>query len=167
MSVLYLIGMPCYYLGRLVDKCISAFYIRHTKNRLLFCGKNVSFSRRVQFAHCENIYIGNNTYINGGELVAGKNSKITIGDNCLISYNIHFRTITHKYDKSDVLIREQGCIERDIVIGNNVWIGYGTQVLGGVVIGDNNIIGAGSIVTKNIPDNEVWAGVPAKFIKKR
>lgn len=37
----------------------------------------------------------------------------------------------------------------------------------GVVIGDNSIIGAGSIVTKNIPDNEVWAGVPAKFIKKR
>lgn len=66
-----------------------------------------------------------------------------------------------------ILIREQDCIERDIVIGNNVWIGYGTQVLGGVVIGDNSIIGAGSIVTKNIPDNEVWAGVPAKFIKKR
>jgi acetyltransferase-like isoleucine patch superfamily enzyme len=53
-----------------------------------------------------------------------------------------------------------------IIIGNNVWIGSNSTILPGVVIGDNSIIGAGSVVTKNVPSNVIVAGVPAKVIKK-
>ena len=55
----------------------------------------------------------------------------------------------------------------EVKIGNNVFIGMNTLIVKGVTIGDNSVIGAGSIITCDIPENEVWAGNPAKFIKKR
>lgn len=55
----------------------------------------------------------------------------------------------------------------DVVIGNDVWIGYGSLILSGVAIGDGAVIAAGSVVTKNIGPYEIWGGNPAKFIKKR
>lgn len=167
MNIWYYLGMFISILNRLANKCMNAYYVESMKRKCLFCDKSVSFSRRVFFDHCENISIGKGTYINGGMVIAGTNSRITIGNDCLISYNVHIRTTSHAYSSSDILIREQGVIEKDIRIGNNVWIGYGVQILAGVTIGDNCIIGAGSVVTKNVPNNEIWAGVPAKIIKKR
>jgi acetyltransferase-like isoleucine patch superfamily enzyme len=64
-------------------------------------------------------------------------------------------------------IRVQGIYKRDVRVGNNVWIGYGAQILRGVSVGDNSIIGAGAVVTKDVPANAVVAGVPARVIRMR
>lgn len=115
----------------------------------------------------KHISLGENSYINSGTyLHAGKNSRIIIGDNCMISYNVHMRTVDHVHDPDDSrAIIEQGGIEKDIIIGNNVWIGYGAQILPGIKIGNNVIVGAGAIVTKDVEDNSVVVGVPAQKVK--
>ncbi len=65
------------------------------------------------------------------------------------------------------LIKFQGHTERDIIIGDDVWIGYGAQIMSGVTIGRGAVVAAGAVVTKDIPPYEVWGGVPAKKIKER
>ena len=129
--------------------------------------ENVAISHNTTIAHQENVYIGSGTYINGGLIIAGENSKVVIGENCLISYNVHIRTTTHKYEDKNVLIKDQGHREADIIIGNDVWIGFGAQIMPGVKIGDGAVVGAGSIVTKDVEAYKVVAGVPAKVIKER
>ena len=57
--------------------------------------------------------------------------------------------------------------ENDIVIEDNVWIGFGAQIMSGVHIGKGAIIGAGAVVAKSVNEYEVWGGIPAHFIKKR
>jgi acetyltransferase-like isoleucine patch superfamily enzyme len=64
-------------------------------------------------------------------------------------------------------IREQGIYKRDVKVGHNVWIGYGACVLRGVTIGNNCVIGTSSVVTKDVPDNTVVAGLPARVIRTR
>lgn len=107
-------------------------------------------------------YVENVTFV-----FASKNSKIVIGDNCLISYNVHLRTDMHNYLNKNKLIKFQGHTERDIIIGDDVWIGYGAQIMSGVTIGRGAVVAAGAVVTKDIPPYEVWGGVPAKKIKER
>ena len=131
------------------------------KNNLSLIGSkaNISFPK--------NIYIGTNSYVNGGHFKASKNAKIVIGDNCLISFDVHMRTDMHNYESRNTFIRDQGYIEKDIIIGDDVWIGYGAQIMAGVKIGRGAVIAAGSIVTKDVSDYSVVAGVPARYIKSR
>ncbi len=114
----------------------------------------------------QNVTIGKNTYINGGRICASK-GKIIIGDNCMISFNVHIRTDMHIHDTIDIPMIKQGIREQDIIIGNDVWIGYGAQVMSGVNIADGCIIGAGAVVTKNTEPYCVYGGVPARIIKRR
>ena len=91
---------------------------------------------------------------------------ITIGDNCNITDDVLFMT----HDAGTLAV-EKECgrwvIVGDIVLGNNVYVGTRTTILPGVHIGDNTIIGAGSVVTKDIPANVVAAGVPCRVIRSR
>ena len=64
-------------------------------------------------------------------------------------------------------IRQQGIYKRDVDVGHNVWIGYGACVLRGVRVGDNAIIGTSAVVTRDVPDNAVVGGVPARVIRMR
>ena len=64
-------------------------------------------------------------------------------------------------------IREQGIYKRDVRVGHNVWLGYGACVLRGVAIGDNAIVGTSSVLTADVPENAVVAGVPARVIRSR
>lgn len=89
---------------------------------------------------------------------------ITLGDNVHITDGVKF--ITH--DGGTLILRHKMPdieITKQITIGSNVYIGVNVVILPGVNIGDNCIVGAGSIVTKDIPSNSVYAGVPARFIK--
>lgn len=113
------------------------------------------------------IYIGANSYINGGQIIASPHAKIQIGANCLISYQVHIRTDMHNYKDPDQLIRLQGYTERDIIIGNDVWIGYGAQIMAGVTIADGCVIGAGAVLTHDTVAYGVYGGVPAKLIGSR
>jgi len=111
----------------------------------------------VVILNLNNVKIGKNTYVNSGQLYGGKNCKLEIGDNCKIGYNVHIKCITH--DKKTLEI-----VEKPIKIGNNVWICDNVFIKEGITIGNNVIIGANAVVTKNIEDNKIVAGVPARVI---
>lgn len=114
----------------------------------------------------DRIHIGDNTYINGAELLTTEDSQIIIGKNCLISYDVVFRTDMHNHEIAKPII-EQGNTSNDIIIGDNIWIGHGAYIMPGVTIGNNSIIGTKAVVTKDIPANSVAVGIPAKVIKTR
>lgn len=128
---------------------------------------SISLGADVNIAFPENVSIGKGTYINGGDILASPNARISIGENCLISYFVHMRTDEHNFKNSAIKISEQGHSESNIEIGNDVWIGYGVQIMSGVTIADGCVIGAGSIVTKDTEAYTVYAGVPAKKISTR
>ena len=86
---------------------------------------------------------------------------ITIGDDCLIGHNVVLATLNHGFAPD----RRKDMHPAPIVIGRNVWIGASATVLPGVSIGDNAIIAAGAVVTKDIPANTVAGGVPAKVLR--
>ena len=148
-------------ISRLPNICRINYYKSFIK------GEDYRLSDELKMYYPQNISIGSGTYINGGHIIASPNASITIGKNCLISYNVHIRTDMHNYEKHEILISEQGCMEDDIVIGNDVWIGFGVQIMPGVRIADGCVLGAGAVVTKSTDPYGVYVGVPAKLIKYR
>lgn len=85
----------------------------------------------------------------------------------MISYAVHMRTDMHLHDSTDIPMTSQGHIEKDIVIEDDVWIGYGAQIMSGITVGTGAIVAAGAVVTKDVPPYSVVAGVPARVIKSR
>lgn len=109
-----------------------------------------------------NIEVGNHVFINYNCTMLDCN-KIVIGDNVLIAPNVQFYAATHPVDYK---IRLQELeMAYPIVIGNNVWIGGGAIICPGVTIGENSVIGAGSVVVKDIPANCLAVGNPCVVIK--
>ena len=88
--------------------------------------------------------------------------KITIGNDCLIASHVSINSVTHDA-KADLYTST--AIEKEVIIGNNVWIGSHAVILPGIKIGDNAIVGAGAVVTKDVPAGAVVVGVPAKVIR--
>lgn len=109
-----------------------------------------------------NIEIGENFYANHNLTILDA-AKVTFKDNVLIGPNCGFYTAGHPVD---VNMRNEGLeYAKPIEVGNNVWIGGSVTVVPGVTIGDNTIIGAGSVVTKDIPANSIAVGNPCRVIK--
>ena len=94
-------------------------------------------------------------------LIIGNHVKI--GGNVVI-YDTDFHS-THSADRKQVESDRANTLSKSVNIGDNVFIGAHTTILKGVSIGSNSIVGACSVVTKSIPENQIWAGNPAKFIK--
>ncbi len=108
----------------------------------------------------KNITIGKNVFINASCCFQDQGG-ISLGDGVLIGHRVVLATINHGLLPEE----RQHNNPSPIVIGKNVWIGSGSIVLPGVTIGDNAIVAAGSIVTRNVESDTVVAGVPARFIK--
>lgn len=109
------------------------------------------------------IFVGDNFFANF-DCVFLDAGRIVIGDNCMIGPKTTILAITHPVDPAK---RAEGIgIPKDVIIGNNVWIGANVTILPGITIGNNAVIGAGSVVTKNVPENTVVAGNPAKIIRE-
>lgn len=110
-----------------------------------------------------NIRVGKNFYANFNFVILDEAS-VSFGDNVFIAPNCGFYTAGHPIDAEE---RNKGLeYARPITVGNNVWFGAHVCVLPGVTIGDNCVIGAGSVVTKDIPSNSVAVGNPCKVIRK-
>lgn len=97
--------------------------------------------------------IGDNTALNYNCILVARKS-ITIGRNCTFGPNVVVYDHDHDFRKSEVM-NGSAFVERDIVIGNNVWIGANAIILKGVTIGDNAVIAAGTVVTKDVPEDTV------------
>ena len=89
------------------------------------------------------------------------------GRNCLVGPRSIFRTSNHGFVNLETIIAKQEHDSKDITIGEDVWIGAGVIVLPGVKIGDRSVIGAGAVVTRDIPAESIAVGVPARVIKSR
>lgn len=128
--------------GRQVDKTFGMFPPFYTD-----CGKNIT--------------VGKNVFINSGCRFQDQGG-ISIGDGTLIGHNVVLATLNHGISPDE----RHDLFPAPIHIGKNVWIGANATVLPGVTIGDNAVIAAAAVVTKDVPANVVVAGVPAKVIRK-
>lgn len=108
-----------------------------------------------------NIKLGKNVFINACCRFQDQGG-ITIGDGTLVGHNVTIATLNHDYNPNN----RASITPKPVKIGKNVWIGSDSTILPGVEIGDGAIIGAGSVVTKNVPANTIAAGNPARIIRK-
>lgn len=164
-------GAVLYYgIARKLPPSYSGLKIGQTKLRR-FCGK-------LMLAHCgKEVNIEQNAYFSskvslGDYSGIGLNARIhgmcTIGNHVMMGEDCKIITRNHCFERLDIPMMEQGFEEeRPVVIGNDVWIGDRVTILPGVHIGDGCVIGAGAVVTKDIPSYTVAAGVPAQVIRSR
>lgn len=108
----------------------------------------------------KNIHVGKHVFINMGCKFQDQGG-IFIGDGTLIGHNVVLATLNHAKSPKD----RGSMIPAPIHIGRNVWIGSNATVLPGVTIGDGAIVSAGAVVTKDVPENTIVGGVPAKVIR--
>ena len=129
-------------IGKPVDKTFRLFPPFYTN-----CGKNIVVGKRV--------------FINTGCHFVDQGG-ITIGDGSLLGNSVILTTLNHDFDPE----RRATTYPAPIVIGKNVWLGSCVVVVPGVKIGDGAIVGAGSVVTKDIPPGVIAAGAPARVVRK-
>jgi galactoside O-acetyltransferase len=112
---------------------------------------------------CRHVHFGSGIYCNFN-LCLVDDADIYVGDHCMIAPNVVIATSGHPVLP---VLREHNYVYNiPVHIGRNVWIGSGVQVLPGVTIGDNSVIGAGSVVTNDIPSNVIALGVPCKVFRE-
>lgn len=133
------------------------------KGFILKCGKDVNFEKGAIIS--SKLEIGDSSGIGIDCVISGKT---IIGNNVMMGPECVFITRNHKFDKLEIPMQDQGYTEEEqIEIEDDVWIGRRVIILPGVTIGKGAIIGAGAVVTKNIPPYAIGGGVPAKIIKYR
>lgn len=125
-------------------------------------GSNNLIAKSVIIYSPENIELGSNCVINEGVLLNAR-ALIKIGDYVHISSYCIINTGGLNYQK---IMSERDHLEKPIVIGDGVWLGSGAILNPGVSVGKNSVIGAGAVVTSDIPADSVAVGVPAKVVKK-
>lgn len=138
-------------------------------NRILWsrklkqCGKSVKFWKNVVIHSPSLVSIGNDTGI-GDFVVIWGGGGVEIGEDVLIA--THSIIISQTHGVNAVIFKNSSILGK-IIIEDNVWIGAGVIVLPNVTVGRNSVIGAGSIVTQDIPANSIAVGSPAKVVSKR
>ena len=150
-----------------IEKIINKKREKTLHRRLKYCGQNIRLDKTCHIIVPENMSIGHNTSISSYTTIYATFG-VSIGDNCLISSNCGISSYNHilnSYNRHKQ-VDEDFKYSKPVHIGNNVWVGMNVCILPGVKIGDNSIIGSGSVVTKDVPSNEIWVGNPAKFIKR-
>jgi acetyltransferase-like isoleucine patch superfamily enzyme len=150
-------------------KIINFYNYGHIRpKRLIQMGKSSSIAPNVSLRNGARIKIGENCRI--GErsyLWAGNTTgRIIIGDHVSLAPEVFITAADYQFEP-DVSFRDQPMRERDVVIGDGVWLGARVTVTSGVTIGAGCIVGAGAVVTKDLPENAIAAGVPARIISNR
>lgn len=152
---------------RITFKLNNAYHtpeeVRNLLSRLF--GKTVDESFRVfppfytDFG--KNITVGKNVFINAC-CHFQDHGGVSLGDGCQIGHNVVFATLNHGLAPED----RQTTYPAPITLGKNVWVGSNSTILQGVTIGDNAVVAAGAVVTKDVPENTIVGGVPARIIRK-
>ena len=168
-------------LGFIPDPILRTFFpwFRHTPGMFGFgiryallrclahrCGDVIAVYPGAYFLNIEQIDIGNHVSIHQMcyfECIGG----LKIGSHVSISHGVSVITHEHDYLQSKVPIREAPILLRPVVIEDDVWVGAGAKILGGVTLGKGTVVGAGAVVTRSVPANTIVAGVPAKIIGTR
>lgn len=109
----------------------------------------------------KNISVGENVFINAC-CHFQDHGGVTLGDGCQIGHNVVFATLNHGLSPEDRAFTYPD----PIVLERNVWVGSNATILQGVTIGENAVVAAGAVVTRDVPANTIVGGVPAKFIRK-
>jgi len=149
---------PDYKLGYAIRRILVHYIFKS-------CGVNVIVKQRAYFGKGVGISIGDNSQI-GERSQIGAYTKI--GADVIMAPDVIIWTISHAFDRTDIPINQQGATEiQPVTIGNDVWIGQRAIIKPGVTVGNHAIIGAGSIVTKDIPEWAIVAGKPARIIRMR
>ena len=120
----------------------------------------------VYLTHTYEIRLGRHVAINSGAVLDGRGG-IKIGDYTMIGSHSCIVSASHGYQKGFVPIALQKQQMKPVTIGNDVWVGANTTILGGIKIGEGAIIGANAVVTKNVAPYTIVGGVPARLIRKR
>lgn len=130
--------------------------------------KGIRVHPTASIRNAKNIYIGENSHININCCIwPGEESKIIIGDNLLMGPGVSMQAANHG-TKKDAIMMEQERTQKDIVIGNDCWLGSNVTIVAGVTIPDGCIVAAGAVVTKSVTEPySIVAGVPAKIIGSR
>lgn len=152
---------------RITFELNNAYHTPEEVRNLLSClfGKTVDESFRVfppfytDFG--KNITVGKNVFINAC-CHFQDHGGVSLGDGCQIGHNVVFATLNHGLAPED----RQTTYPAPITLGKNVWVGSNSTILQGVTIGDNAVIAAGAVVTKDVPENTIVGGVPARIIRK-
>lgn len=147
---------------------------------LLSVGLRYVFLKSVAQSCGEAVAVYSNTYLlNPQKLSIGRNvtmqpmtyieasGGVTIGDDTSIAHGVSIMSETHVTKDPNIPFKNQGMVYKPVKIGNDVWIGAKVTIMAGVTVGNKAIIGANSVVTKDVPDYAVVVGAPARIIKYR
>lgn len=130
------------------------------------CGSNVSVHPDVYILNPEKLIVGDNVSIHPMCYIECAGN-VEIGNDVAIAHNVSILSTTHTYDSLDEKIKYQNMECKKTFIGSDVWIGAKSTILAGKTIGNGCVIGANSVVTHDVFDFEVHAGIPARKIKTR
>jgi maltose O-acetyltransferase len=157
--------------GRAIEQCEAYNAIsgtdyetqyRHLKQMLGAVGKRVWIAKTFNCDCGKNIFIGND-FTGNFNLTILDIREVCIGNNVMIGPNTLITTVGHPFSPKGR--RQYHASAKPVRIGNDVWIGGNVTILPGVTIGNNVVVAAGAVVTKDIPDNTLVGGIPAKKLK--
>ncbi len=162
-SILYFTGGS---LGRNVT-IHSHVKLASNKNRPIHIGDNVKIMQGVIISTAQKgkVYIGNDVYI-GEYSVITSNKEVIIEDNVMIAPHNNIVDFDHKFNDLGTITSQVSFVAEKITIKKGAWVASNCCILKGVTIDEKSIIGAGSVVTKDVPAGSVAAGNPARVIKK-
>jgi acetyltransferase-like isoleucine patch superfamily enzyme len=146
-------------LGNLPSRKIRSNYLGVY---LAAMGNGTSIQMGCRFLNGRKVYLGDRNVINFGCLLDGRKYEIHIGSDVSIGPEATILTLGH--DPQSSTFTDKG---GDVIIGDRVWIGYRAIILPGITIGEGAVVGAGSVVTKDIAPYTIVGGNPARFIKER
>jgi acetyltransferase-like isoleucine patch superfamily enzyme len=138
------------------------------KRKFMHFADDAEFRPGAYAVVCSAISIGRRVVIRpGSQLMAAPNGGITIEDDVLIGAGVHIYVSNHRFDDAEIPIIDQGHYQpAAVLLKRGCWIGANAVILPGVTIGQNAIVGAGSVVTRSVPDKVVAAGCPARIIRQ-
>ena len=146
--------------GGRIAKALRAYNASKFLKRV---GKNVNIEKGAKIT--STMEIGDRSGVGINASIGGR---VVIGDDVMMGPECIIYTTNHAFDRTDIPMNKQGCMkEKPVVIGNDVWIGGRVIILPGVHIGNGSIVGAGSVVAKDVPDYAIVAGNPAVVKKYR